>query len=133
MDRLNDSARLDTNSTIDYMNSLIYHRCKSLSQSKQRTAASRPTETGMDTTLAGILLFDGLTNGAIYVQLAIATVLVFSVTRVIFIPQGEFVTYGALTLASLQAGHVPGTAWLMATLALACTALDLIADLRRHR
>jgi len=29
-------------------------------------------------------------------------VLVFAVTRVIFIPQGEFVTYGALTLASLQ-------------------------------
>jgi branched-chain amino acid transport system permease protein len=38
---------------------------------------------------------------------------VFTVTRVIFIPQGEFVTYGALTLAQLVAGKTPGTAWLL--------------------
>jgi branched-subunit amino acid ABC-type transport system permease component len=37
-------------------------------------------------------------------------VLVFAVTRVIFIPQGEFVAFGALTLALLQAGKVPATA-----------------------
>jgi hypothetical protein len=41
--------------------------------------------------------------------LALALVLVFAVTRVIFIPQGEFVAYGALTLAMLQAGVVPAT------------------------
>jgi branched-chain amino acid transport system permease protein len=40
-------------------------------------------------------------------------VLVFSVTRVIFIPQGEFVAYGALTLAAMQAGHAPQTSWLL--------------------
>jgi branched-chain amino acid transport system permease protein len=40
-------------------------------------------------------------------------VLVFTVTRVIFIPQGEFVAFGALTLASFQAGHLPGTLWLL--------------------
>jgi branched-chain amino acid transport system permease protein len=34
-------------------------------------------------------------------------VLVFAVTRVIFIPQGEFVAYGALTLAMLQTGRCP--------------------------
>ena len=45
----------------------------------------------MDLTIAGILALDGLTNGAIYALLALATVLVFAVTRVIFIPQGEFV------------------------------------------
>jgi branched-chain amino acid transport system permease protein len=41
--------------------------------------------------------------------LGLATVLVFTVTRVIFIPQGEFVAYGALTLAMLQTGKMPGT------------------------
>ena len=63
----------------------------------------------MDFTIASILTLDGVTNGAIYALLALATVLVFAVTRVIFIPQGEFVAYGALTLALLQLGQVPGT------------------------
>ena len=65
----------------------------------------------MDSSIASILLLDGLTNGAIYALLGLATVLVFTVTRVIFIPQGEFVAYGALTLAILQTGKVPGTVW----------------------
>ena len=56
------------------------------------------------------LLQDGITNGAIYALLGLALVLVFAVTRVILIPQGEFVTYGALTYATLSAGQVPGTA-----------------------
>jgi hypothetical protein len=43
-------------------------------------------------------MLDGATNGALYALLALATVLVFAITRVILIPQGEFVTYGALTL-----------------------------------
>ena len=61
----------------------------------------------MDFTIALILLQDGIVNGAIYALLGLALVLVFAVTRVIFIPQGEFVAYGALTLAMLQAGKVP--------------------------
>ncbi|MEO9066768.1 MAG: branched-chain amino acid ABC transporter permease, partial [Caldimonas sp.] len=61
----------------------------------------------MDLSIAGILLLDGATNGAVYGLLALATVLVFAITRVIFIPQGEFVAYGALTLALLQLGKVP--------------------------
>jgi branched-chain amino acid transport system permease protein len=35
------------------------------------------------------------------------------VTRAIFIPQGEFVTYGALTLAGFVSGKMPGTATLL--------------------
>ena len=58
----------------------------------------------MDFQIAMLLGQDGITNGAIYALLALALVLVFAVTRVIFIPQGEFVAYGALTLAALQAG-----------------------------
>ncbi len=72
----------------------------------------------MDGQIAALLLQDGLTNGAVYALLGIATVLVFAVTRVIFVPQGEFVTYGALTLASLQAGQMPGAVWLLLLLAI---------------
>lgn len=64
--------------------------------------------------IALLLLQDGVVNGAIYALLALALVLVFSVTRVIFIPQGEFVAFGGLTLAAIQAGRVPGTLWLLA-------------------
>ena len=57
--------------------------------------------------------------------------LVFAVTRVIFIPQGEFVAYGALTLALLQLGKVPGTVWLLLALALLAALLDVVDALRR--
>lgn len=67
----------------------------------------------MEFQIALMLVQDGITNGAIYALLALALVLVFAVTRVIFIPQGEFVAYGALTLAMLQAGVVPTTVWLL--------------------
>ncbi|MFC5770045.1 branched-chain amino acid ABC transporter permease, partial [Thauera sinica] len=67
----------------------------------------------MDLTIALMLAQDGLTNGAIYALLALALVLVFAVTRVICIQQGEFVAYGALTLAMMQSGSVPATVWLL--------------------
>ena len=85
----------------------------------------------MDLSIAGILLLDGATNGAVYGLLALATVLVFAVTRVIFIPQGEFVAYGALTLALLQLGKVPGTVWLLLALAALAALLDLADAIRR--
>jgi branched-chain amino acid transport system permease protein len=72
----------------------------------------------LDFSIAAILAQDGITSGAVYALLALALVLVFSVTRVIFIPQGEFVAYGALTTAALQANKFPQTAGLM--LALGC-------------
>lgn len=78
----------------------------------------------MDLQIALLLGQDGIVNGAIYALLALALVLVFAVTRVIFIPQGEFVAYGALTLASLQTGNTPGTLWLLLALGVASTAMD---------
>ena len=71
------------------------------------------------------LLQDGITNGAIYALLGLALVLVFAVTRVILIPQGEFVTYGALTYASLAAGQMPGTAKLALALGIGAFVFDL--------
>ena len=84
----------------------------------------------MDASIAGILMLDGITNGAVYGLLALALVLVFAVTRVIFIPQGEFVAYGALSVAMLQLGKVPGTLWLMAVLAVAAAGLAAVDALR---
>ena len=78
----------------------------------------------MDLQILLLLGQDGITNGAIYALLALALVLVFAVTRVIFIPQGEFVAYGALTLASLQAGKVPGTVWLLLVLGSVVAVID---------
>ena len=86
----------------------------------------------MDLTTAGILALDGVTNGAVYALLALATVLVFAVTRVIFIPQGEFVAYGALTLALMQLGKVPGTVWLLLALAAAAALIDFVDAVRRR-
>ncbi|MFN5412770.1 MAG: branched-chain amino acid ABC transporter permease, partial [Bradyrhizobium sp.] len=81
----------------------------------------------MNTTILLFLLQDGITNGAIYALLGLALVLVFAVTRVILIPQGEFVTYGALTYASLAAGRMPGTAKLAVVMGLIAFAFDLYA------
>lgn len=58
-----------------------------------------------------LLLQDGIVNGAVYALLGLSLVMVFSVTRIIFVPQGELVSFGALTLAALQAGQWPGTIW----------------------
>ncbi len=84
----------------------------------------------MNTTILLFLLQDGITNGAIYALLGLALVLVFAVTRVILIPQGEFVTYGALTYATLSAGQIPGTALLAMAMGVAAFALDLFVARR---
>ena len=81
----------------------------------------------MNSTILLFLLQDGITNGAIYALLGLALVLVFAVTRVILIPQGEFITYGALTYATLSAGHVPGTAGLALAMGVAAFGFDLFA------
>lgn len=87
----------------------------------------------MDAVIAAILVQDGVTNGAIYALLALALVLVFAVTRVIFIPQGEFVSYGALTVASLQLGQVPGTAWLLLGMGLATSLVEVVGAARARQ
>jgi branched-chain amino acid transport system permease protein len=87
----------------------------------------------MDFSIASILALDGVTNGAIYALLAIAIVLVFSVTRVIFIPQGEYVAFGALTVGLFQTGAVPGTVWLLLAMAGLAALMELVQGLRAGR
>jgi branched-chain amino acid transport system permease protein len=85
----------------------------------------------MDLSIAAILAQDGITTGAIYALLALALVLVFSVTRVIFIPQGEFVSYGALTLAGLQSQKFPATCTMLVALGAACFVAEVAGLVRR--
>ena len=78
----------------------------------------------MDFTIAALLTQDGVTNGAIYALLALALVLVFTVTRVIWVPSGEFVAWGTLTLAGLQLGKAPGIAGLLVGMAVAAGLME---------
>jgi branched-chain amino acid transport system permease protein len=78
----------------------------------------------MNLTIAALLAQDGITNGAVYALLALALVMVFAVTRVIWVPAGEFVSYGTLTLAALQLGKAPGTVELLAGMALIAGAME---------
>src|SRR4051812_36726408 len=87
----------------------------------------------LNTTIMLFLLQDGITNGAIYALLGLALVLVFAVTRVILIPQGEFVTYGALTYASLSSGQMPGTARLALAMGVVALGFDLFTARRSLR
>jgi branched-chain amino acid transport system permease protein len=87
----------------------------------------------LDTTILLFLLQDGITNGAIYALLGLALVLVFAVTRVILIPQGEFVTFGALTYAMLAVGKMPGTVWLAVLMGAVAFVFDLWSMRRTFR
>jgi branched-subunit amino acid ABC-type transport system permease component len=75
---------------------------------------------------------DGLTNGAIYALLALALLLVFTVTRVIFVPQGDFITFAAMSLAMLEAGRVPGTIWILVIGGLAAATVEGYGALRER-
>ncbi len=87
----------------------------------------------MDADIALILLQDGVVNGAIYALLALSLVLVFAVTRVILIPQGELVAFGALTYAALTEGRVPGSVWLLLALGVLAFGAGLVAGRRTLR
>jgi branched-chain amino acid transport system permease protein len=81
----------------------------------------------MSAQIALILGQDGVANGAIYALLALCILLVFSVTRVLLIPQGEFVVYGALCMAAMQSGRMPALVWLLAAFAVAEAIADAMA------
>lgn len=73
---------------------------------------------------------DGLTNGAIYALLALSILLVFTVTRILLIPQGEFVSFAALTMAAMQGGTPVRLGWLLLALALGGVVMDLYVAYR---
>ena len=86
----------------------------------------------MNADIALWLIQDGVTTGAIYALLALALLLVFAVTRVIFVPQGDFISYAALTLGMLQLGQVPGTVYLLVGGGAVVAAMDTHAAWRER-
>jgi branched-chain amino acid transport system permease protein len=84
----------------------------------------------MNSQIAAILTMDGAATGAIYVLIAIGFVLIFAVTRVIFVPFGDITAFTALTLADLEAKRLPGTASMVAVLAVIATLMEVVAALR---
>src|SRR6516165_10216324 len=87
----------------------------------------------MNTAIALWLSQDAVMNGAIYALLALGLIVVYTVTRVILVPQGEFISYAALSLATLQAGKVPGTVYLLIIAGISVAVLDGIALIGRRR
>mgnify|MGYP002651665812 CR=1 FL=1 len=81
--------------------------------------------------IALILSIDGLATGTIYVLVGLGLVLVFSVTRVVFVPFGDVVSFTALTLAALQLGRLPGTVILIPVLAAVAFAMEAVELMRR--
>jgi len=79
----------------------------------------------MDSNVMLILLSDGIANGAIYLLAAIGMVLVFSVTRVVFVPFGDVAVFAALSLAFFETGRLPPTVWMVALLAAIAASLEL--------
>jgi len=78
----------------------------------------------MNATIAALLVQDGLTNGLIYALLAVSIVIVFLVTRVLWVPAGDIVAFGALTMSLLRQGQMPGTVWLLLALGLLAVVLE---------
>jgi branched-chain amino acid transport system permease protein len=79
----------------------------------------------MNGTVAALLVQDGLTNGLIYALLAVSIVIVFLVTRVLWVPAGDIVAFAALTMSLLRQGQQPGTVWLLAALGGLAAALEI--------
>jgi branched-chain amino acid transport system permease protein len=86
----------------------------------------------MNAQIALLLGQDGMTSGAVYALLALSIVLVFTVTRVLLVPQGEFVTFGAMSMAAMQAGTPLRLAWLVLAVALLRAALRALSVLRQR-
>lgn len=84
----------------------------------------------MTADIAAILAIDGIATGAVYALVAIGTVLIFTVTRVIFIPFGDIAAFAALTLAALDAKQLPGTAGLVVVLACMACMMEVVALVR---
>lgn len=84
----------------------------------------------MTSQIAAILTLDGIATGAIYVLIALGFVLIFAVTRIVFVPFGDITAFTALTLAALEAKQLPGTVGLVAALAALATVMEIFSLLR---
>lgn len=74
--------------------------------------------------VALILGIDGIANGAVYLLAGLGLVLIFSVTRVVFVSFGDVAAFSALSLAAFETNRLPPTIGLVLTLA----ALAVVAE-----
>jgi branched-chain amino acid transport system permease protein len=81
--------------------------------------------------VALILGIDGLANGAVYLLAGLGLVLIFSVTRVVFVPFGDVAAFAALSLAAFEAGRLPPTVGLVLTLAALAVVAECVSLARR--
>lgn len=86
----------------------------------------------MDSTIAMILLADGLAWSAIYLIIGLGLVLIFSVTRVIFVPFGSIAVFSALSLGAMELGRLPAAIYLVGLFVGAALLMELRV-LCRHR
>ncbi|HEY2254015.1 MAG TPA: branched-chain amino acid ABC transporter permease, partial [Variovorax sp.] len=81
--------------------------------------------------VALILASDGLANGAVYLLAGLGLVLIFSVTRVVFVPFGDIAAFAALTLAAFETDRLPPTIGLVIVLAVLAVLTEVVS-LARH-
>ncbi len=82
--------------------------------------------------VALILSIDGLANGAVYLLAGLGLVLIFSVTRVVFVPFGDVAAFAALSLAAFETQRLPPTIGLVVMLALLATIAEVGSLVRRR-
>lgn len=85
----------------------------------------------MNWDVALILTIDGLANGSVYLLAGLGLVLIFSVTRVVFVPFGDVAAFAALTLAAFEVNKLPPTVWLVLTLAILAVSTEVVSLMRR--
>jgi branched-chain amino acid transport system permease protein len=81
--------------------------------------------------VALILGIDGLANGSVYLLAGLGLVLIFSVTRVVFVPFGDVAAFSALSLAAFESGARPATIELVLTLAALAVIVEVWSLVRR--
>src|SRR3954468_23456133 len=82
--------------------------------------------------VALILGIDGMANGAVYLLAGLGLVLIFSVTRVVFVPFGDVTAFSALSLAAFEVGKRPATIGLVVSLAVLAVVVEVVSLVRRR-
>lgn len=82
--------------------------------------------------VALILITDGLANGAIYLLAGLGLVLIFSVTRVVFVPFGDLAAFAALSLAAMETGVLPPTIGMVVVMVVIALLTECASLMRRR-
>lgn len=82
--------------------------------------------------VALILITDGLANGAIYLLAGLGLVLIFSVTRVVFVPFGDLAAFAALSLAAMETGLAPPTIGMVVVMVVMALLTEIASLVRRR-